>query len=317
MNKLKTDNVGGVSFEWDDWRWEQEAVREAFFGLVSAWGTDPDDSFIISGCGATLNGLNYDIDAGFISLNGEIFKVNAHSVVAALGVGAVHFWEQIVTYDPTGLEATKNAGTVDTYEIRTAVVQNATAPIPSFMPMVAETINQKIFNSTANFNVFQTVLLNGSSDIVQNDDYSGNGNNIALTQAPLVGSYIKYNIQGKVVNVTFHLEQFQTTANPTGGGSAARTIVMLNLPFTFVSAIDQFFVAHSLSQDTDSVQGHTIATLRDNRIIFKMTQPQGAPIEFNEVAEMATPPSKNYNTKSQITPARTWSISGSFTAELL
>lgn len=316
MNKLKTDHLGGMSFEWDDWRWEQEAVRDAFFGIVSAWGISQSDSFIISGCESTPSGVVFSINEGYIALGGEIFRVENHGVIAALGAGEVHYWDAQITFDPTGLEATKNAGAVNTYEIRKAIVKKGIPPA-DYLPMIATDIHQKIFDKIAPKNVFQTMLLNGSANIVQNDDYSGNGNNVALTQAPLVGSYIKWNIQGKVVNVMFHLEQIQTTANPTGGGSAARTIVMLNLPFTFVSSIDQFFIAHSLSQDTDSVQGHTFATLRDNRIIFKMLQPQGLPIEFNEIAQMGTFPSKNYNTVSQITPPRTWTISGCFTAELL
>ena len=146
MNKLKTDNLGGVSFDWDDWRWEQDGVKEAFFGLVSAWGIDPADSFIISGCESTLNGLNYDIAAGFVALNGEIYKVDNHSVLVALGAGDTHFWQENISFDPAGLEATKNAGAVNTYEIRRAVVVNGTIPVPTFMPMLAESIHVKISN---------------------------------------------------------------------------------------------------------------------------------------------------------------------------
>jgi hypothetical protein len=312
MNRLKTDNIGGVSFEWDDWRFEQNGVREAFLGLVSAWGIDPADSFIISGAQATLNGLNYDISEGFISLNGEIFKVDAHSVVAALGAGAFHFFEEVVTFDPAGLEPTKNAGTVDTYEIRRAQVVNA-VPSGSFMPMLAEDIHQKILEKIAPKIVYQTINMASSPDFLQNDAYDGTGNFIVSPQPPQAGSFIKYQILGKMININFVINQVSTTDNTTG---AARTMIARLLPFTFKNGVSQFGTCFARSNDADTANGLCRIEVRNELIIFQLTQPQGVPIEWNETAQLSTPPSKNYNTVGGVIPARTWDIVGSITAEL-
>ena len=315
MNKLKTDNIGGVSFEWDDWRWEQDGVREAFFGLVSAWGIDPADSFIISGCGSTLNGLNYDIDAGFLALNGEIYKVNAHSVVVALGAGDVHFWDVITSFDPTGLEPTKNAGTVNTYEIRQANVVNGTIPVPSFMPMLAETIHKKIADNVKPFfGAWTTIDLNGSNNVVQNDAKFGVGNDIALNTAPISGSYIKYQITGKTVNIQVFLNRLVVTDL---GLSEAFTININSLPFVFKTGQKQSAMYNSEGTHLNGNNGIHFLDLSSNKIIFEQQPPSGNDdrTSFNRAYELQPTQSKNYQFQTN-TGATTWTIRANFTAEI-
>ena len=316
MNKLKTNNLGGVSFDWDDWRWEQDGVKEAFFGLVSAWGIDPADSFIISGCESTLNGLNYDIAAGFVALNGEIYKVDAHSVAVSLTAGNTHFWQENISFDPAGLEATKNAGTVNTYEIRRAVVVNGTIPVPTFMPMLAETIHKRIADSVKPFfGEWTTIDLSGSSDVVQHDAIGGTGNDIALVTAPQSGSYIRYNIVGKVIHGQILINNFETTTYAT---SAAFSIILRNLPFSFKAGITQHCPYMSEGVQAGSYNANHSAILGLNRVIFEQSDTSGAgTVTFwNRFYDLIAPPNKNYIETALTSLQAQHTIRGSFTAEL-
>ena len=317
MNKLKTDNLGGVSFDWDDWRWEQDGVKEAFFGLVSAWGIDPADSFIISGCESTLNGLNYDISAGFVALNGEIYKVDAHSVAVSLGAGNTHFWQEVVSFDPAGLEPTKNAGTVNTYEIRRAVVVNGTIPVPTFMPMVAETIHKKIHDKISPFTTFETIDLASNTNIIQNDAVEGSGNDINLISLPTVGSFIKYSIVGKVATINFNIIGLKTTTNLA---SVASSLVYKNLPFTFKTGVNQYgtFKCFSDNQSSNHSDGVIKLTGASNRIVFDNYSPQNTHTEFNSFYQNDVAPSKNWIVFVPLTQniEVVWNLSGNFIAEL-
>lgn len=316
MNKLKTDNTGGVPFDWDDWRWEQEGVREAFFGILSAWGIDPSDSFIISGCTSTFNGLNYDISTGFIALGGEVYKVEAHSVIVALTAGNTHFWEVSTTFDSSGLEVTKNAGTVNTYEIRRAIVVNDTIPTPSFMPMLAETIHKKVADSVKpDLGAWIRIDLDGeTTNIKQNDAITGLGNDVGLSQAPVIGSYIKYRITGKTVDIIFNIQEIITVPYTT---SQARSIVLFGLPFTFKTSEIQKFTYSGESDLGGNLHGtHQGETINGtNRIVFKLFTLEGLNGSFNRLYTMSTAPIKSFSATLD-TPSSTWSISGGLTAEI-
>jgi hypothetical protein len=147
MNNLKSDIYRGISFEWDDFRFEQAAVREAFYGLLSCWGIQPSDSFIISGCQITGSLGSQVVAAGFISLNGEIFRVEAHSVPVLTDPSNVNYWDVDVSYDSTGTETTEGGTTADTYQIRTASVKEGVAPV-NYMPAEAPTLSLIIAKQT-------------------------------------------------------------------------------------------------------------------------------------------------------------------------
>ncbi len=315
MNRLDTTPLGGVPFDWDDWKWEQDGVREAFYGLISSWGIDPSDSFILSGCTSTLNGLNYDISEGYIALDGEIYKVDAHSVVVSLPVGFAHFWSPLVSYDPAGLEATKNAGTVNTYEIRRASVVNATSPV-SFMPMLADTIHSKMAeNILPFFGDWTTIDLNGSTDVVQHDAIGGTGNDIALSIAPQAGSYIRYNIVGKVVHGQILINNFKTTTFAT---SAAFSIILRNLPFSFKVGITQHCPYMSEGDQAGSYNANHSAILSTNRVIFEQADTSGiGTVTFwNRFYDLIAPPNKNLIETALTSLQAEHTIRGSFTAEL-
>ena len=71
MNKLITTDLGGFPFTLDRLRWLDDAYRDAWKGLFSAFGITLPTSFKLSGCAVTINGNDYSTTAGYICLNGE------------------------------------------------------------------------------------------------------------------------------------------------------------------------------------------------------------------------------------------------------
>ena len=144
MNKLQTNYNGKMPFELDDIRWEQDAVRDAFAGLISAMNVVAPYGFKLSGCVVTKVGNTYTTTAGYICLGGEVLKVDAHSFT----VTALHAakWAIAVTYDPAGTEVFQDATTHETYEVRKGVLADTlpTNPI-SYMVSNAPYFTNLIF----------------------------------------------------------------------------------------------------------------------------------------------------------------------------
>jgi hypothetical protein len=147
MNKLKTDDAGGMPLELDDIRFEQDAVREAFYGIISAFGIAPADSFKLSGCEVTIAGNDYTTTDGYICLNGEVLKVVAHTITKS----ALHDvkWDVEVTYDPAGTETFKDGTTGhETYEVRRGVLVSVAAVVPpNYMQHDAPYLTEVIFET--------------------------------------------------------------------------------------------------------------------------------------------------------------------------
>ena len=148
MNKLKTTGNGGFPFDLNDLRFEQDAVRDAFYGFLSGIGVAAVDSFILSGCAVTDNGSYYSVAAGYISLNGEILRVEAHNYNKT--GGHTYYWLLDVTYDPDGNEAFENGSSYDTYEVRRGKLTSSVSPTAgTYLPMAAKTLMQKIYDLAA------------------------------------------------------------------------------------------------------------------------------------------------------------------------
>ena len=122
MNKLKTTANGGFDFFLDDFRFEQAAVREAFYGLLSAWGVTNADSFIISGVvnsGGFVPGGTFT--AGYVSFGGEIFKVEAGTLPSHVPGGSFMFAVD-TSYDAAGNKVFEDSSSQQTYEVRKAKI---------------------------------------------------------------------------------------------------------------------------------------------------------------------------------------------------
>ena len=143
MNKFITTDNGGLPIQLDDFRFIDDSVRGAFKGMLSAYGIDPADSFIISGCAVTDGGTNWNIAAGYISLDGEVLEVDAHTVTKTLVGSEQHFWQIVTSNDPAGLKTFQSTISYNTYQVRKG---NVVAAVPSggYMPMLADTIYKKM-----------------------------------------------------------------------------------------------------------------------------------------------------------------------------
>lgn len=143
MDKLNTGHLQGWPITLDDLENIIESYSEGFKGLISAFGLSKTDSFILSGCGATVNGANYDIAAGYICLEGEVYKVDAHSISTTNSGSNVHQWAVIETNDPESQDNDLQGNSFYKNKIRQAHVVDA-APGSGYMKMAADTIHDKI-----------------------------------------------------------------------------------------------------------------------------------------------------------------------------
>lgn len=126
MNRLKTNIDGGFPLRLDDFRWTEEANKEALTGLVRAL-IGSEDGAKLYGCVVvdTEQGDIWTCSEGFIYMNDEIFYVAEQSIE---NTGTLWF-EELVTYDASGNKTFEDASTNDTYEIRRAqLATGASAP---------------------------------------------------------------------------------------------------------------------------------------------------------------------------------------------
>jgi len=118
MNKLLT-YTGGQPFNLEDLNFMDEAIRETFVGLLKGF---LDTNYIISGCGVTevaANGLiSYTCSQGWIFLNNEIRRVEAHSISGS--ENEICYFTENNYFDPLGNKNFKDRIPRDCYEIREA-----------------------------------------------------------------------------------------------------------------------------------------------------------------------------------------------------
>lgn len=104
MNKLITTYNGGMPIVLDDVRWNDDAYRAAFNGILKAFGTD----FIVQGC--VYSAIDDSVTAGYIMLNGELLQVDAHTKTGA------GYYQKVTTYNAAGTKTFRNASINDTYQ---------------------------------------------------------------------------------------------------------------------------------------------------------------------------------------------------------
>lgn len=142
MDKHISSANGGISFEWDDLRWMDDAYRDAFYGIMGSFGATIADSYIISGCGVVSGGGNKTVSAGYICYEGEVCKVDAH--VLAETPGHTYYWTLQTSNDTAGSETMENGASTECYQKRRVVLTSASSPPGSYMPMEAPTWKDKI-----------------------------------------------------------------------------------------------------------------------------------------------------------------------------
>lgn len=156
MNKLLTNLTGKMPFFLDDLGFIDTAVRDAFYGIMSAFGVDITDSFKLSGCVVSVNGSTYQCSAGYISYQGEIFQVDAHSHTNVSGtVGFV----PVITYDPFGNKLFLDSVSKDTWQIRKAKLDDISQGVDA-MPYNADYIDDKIVSKLRAYSTTYSTISN-------------------------------------------------------------------------------------------------------------------------------------------------------------
>jgi hypothetical protein len=110
MNRFITSYNKGEPIVLNDIRWAlgseeylDAGIIQAIEGILLNWGTD----FIVQGC--TPSGAPGNITEGWIMLNSELIKVDAHA-------GTNNFYAKVVTYDSDGSKTFQDGTVNDTYE---------------------------------------------------------------------------------------------------------------------------------------------------------------------------------------------------------
>lgn len=143
MDRLKVTDVGGFPVVLDDLAYLQDAYKEAFKGIGSF--TDPAlaaaNGFIISGCERSVAASVVTIQAGYIYLQGEVYKVDQHTLAETADT---ELWQVVETNDAAGNKVFQDTVSHDTYKVRKAEVVSDASPPGDFMPAVADRFHTKV-----------------------------------------------------------------------------------------------------------------------------------------------------------------------------
>lgn len=212
MNRLKTTDTGGFPLRLDDFRWLDEAEREAFLGVVKTLIGD-EEQCILYGCEITIEpGTGWDCTEGFVFFNDEIYYVAAHWVDWPTDPYSLYF-EEDIDHDSDGYKVFENTGTHETYEIRRAKLNTgATAP-PNTMPWDTDDF---ITILKVRLDLYQPPPVTGWTTVALN---SGNVTLLSGSLSSVSGD-ITYKIDGKTIFVAINL----ITVVSSPGGSLNITL---------------------------------------------------------------------------------------------
>ncbi len=146
MKRLKTEDFGGLKFFAQHFRWHDNAIREAFTALISAYGLTGAESFVLSGCVITAAHPNYTWTEGWLCKSGVIYYVMAGSITTATVIpsGYALVWDVKTSYDPAGTINFVNGTSYDIFEIKYCALDVVSiSGFPDYMPYTAPTIHQK------------------------------------------------------------------------------------------------------------------------------------------------------------------------------
>jgi hypothetical protein len=129
MDTKITFSGGEPSINFDDLDRNNKANRMALFGIMKAFNIGTNENFIISGCVATVDtGVDVDVTAGYIFLNGEILEVEAQTVLNG-GTIDVYKYVKSTTYDAGGDKTFNDSVLRQTWQKNRGIVTAATTPI--------------------------------------------------------------------------------------------------------------------------------------------------------------------------------------------
>lgn len=318
MNKLITTDIGGFPFVLDDIRFESDATIDAFKGMLSSWGLAEDESYILSGAAITDGGANWNVAEGYISIEGEVLFIPAHSVIKA-GGGQATYWVINKSFDPAGLKTFEAGGSFNTYQTRVAeLITSGTIPA-LYTDLNAKTITEAISEKVADtLGVYETIDLNGTAALNGNAASDGTGAVVNVTGFAKPNSFLKTNIIGKKIELNFNILDFGLGPFNTTGAYGSMVFTMPNGEI-FATGLEQYgyFTAECIS-NVKAVQGtFRLKTIPGtSKLVCKITLPQGARAAWNVQYELGIAPTKNYTADGVENQFFSWNVSGQATLEL-
>lgn len=144
MNRLITTSVGGYPLVLDDVRFllgqsaGNQGIYQALNNLLRVFG----DNFIIQGAREDLG----EVSEGWIMLDGELLKVDAHNI------GSFLFYEKVTTFAPAGNKKAQNGSDIQAYQVNRGVVNQASGSLAvngdRYEDLIIPTIRDRV-NSAA------------------------------------------------------------------------------------------------------------------------------------------------------------------------
>lgn len=247
MDRFLKDNsiIGGMPLEWDDFEFDENGILDSFAGHLSGIlpAINIPNSTILSGVDVTIAGPNLDISAGWIAFNGEVVKVDAHSIVDA-GTGVVYWFKLDLDFDPAGNEVFEDTIPRDTYQLRRMLLTNTTLDSLPGSFMVFDRIGLKASTFRNLIGLDEWLRIDGAllTALVKiNTNTTGTGTDNAPVSLG-ASSYFKIKIVGKTVHYDFLLDGLEIEPSSV---YAANSIKIAALPGTAVDFYEsQFRLEH-------------------------------------------------------------------------
>lgn len=261
MNNFKTTDNGGLPFVLDDFRWIDAGYREAFKGIMSAYGVADSTAVIISGCARTVASGTVTIAEGFVSLGGEICYVPLHTYAEPSG-GQVEYFDLIVTYDPLGNKPFQSTVNYNTYEKRACKITVASS-VPAGYTSYADAKNVfQLIRSGINYTTWQTL----STQV--------------LPSAGVPGTYIttfkRDNSEFVHLSGTYYIED---------AGTGAINVLVATLPIGYRPAQNKIFmIANQANSTTGEVSFATVSIATNGEVRIKSVRDYIHIIEFSQIA---------------------------------
>ena len=178
MDKFISTGIGGLPLTLNDIRYflgqlSNQGIYQALNAMLRGFGTD----FIIEG--VTESGGN--VTEGFILLNGEILRVDAHNR------GANTHFIKVTTFDSAGDKTFLNGSNQSTYQQNRAVVNATSGTLKFDGDRIKDTIDNIATNTSdiSDLSVLNFALLDAANDFQKTNSEKFNGTALSVSSGVL------------------------------------------------------------------------------------------------------------------------------------
>lgn len=206
--------LGGAPIRNDDWKFDQDAVRDALKGVASVLGANA----LLSGCVPSPSGGGYVFTQGYVLINGEVFFVPAVTTPIPFDEDGNYFQIQESDVSPDGDVVMENSDFVNIYKQRIAVIGYDANNLPPNAISWLTAFNNRFAKKAYNAVMAETIFpqkgifwkrLSGApltivSGVVNFD--SKNGNFASVTTADSTIEDINLSLSGGLQPILFALK---------------------------------------------------------------------------------------------------------------